>query len=86
MVHFPKKAPTLQKNSSTLKSMSVIVVLFEQQMVIGRHVMFEPSTAEDSPPQRRPLHIKYVEAQTSSRWCGGKVRRWGASSGVVRVA
>ncbi|GFW16174.1 hypothetical protein TNCV_4263391 [Trichonephila clavipes] len=24
-----------------------------------------------------PMHVKYVEAQTSSRWCGVKVRRSG---------
>ncbi|GFS66090.1 hypothetical protein TNCV_2510791 [Trichonephila clavipes] len=41
---------------------------------------FKPFTTEDP-----PLHVKYVEAQTSARWCGVEVRRRGASSGVVFV-
>ncbi|GFV19440.1 hypothetical protein TNCV_3663731 [Trichonephila clavipes] len=36
---------------------------------------FEPSTAED-PSCRGAMHVKSVEAQTSSRWCGVEVRRW----------
>ncbi|GFW42179.1 hypothetical protein TNCV_1206351 [Trichonephila clavipes] len=31
------------------------------------------------------MHVKSVEAQTSSRWCGMEVRRGSASSGVVPV-
>ncbi|GFU24119.1 hypothetical protein TNCV_2007121 [Trichonephila clavipes] len=37
---------------------------------------FEPNTAED-PPCRDAMHVKSVEAQTSSCWCGVKVRRKG---------
>ncbi|GFW60207.1 hypothetical protein TNCV_1842881 [Trichonephila clavipes] len=35
---------------------------------------FEPSTAED-PPRRGLMHVKSVETQTSSRWCGVEVRK-----------
>ncbi|GFX17928.1 hypothetical protein TNCV_2293761 [Trichonephila clavipes] len=45
---------------------------------------FEPSTTKD-PPCRAAMHVKSVEAETSSRWCGVVVRRGGASSGVVHV-
>ncbi|GFV45034.1 hypothetical protein TNCV_907811 [Trichonephila clavipes] len=45
---------------------------------------FEPSTAEDT-PCRGAVHIKSVDAQTSSHWCGVEVTRGGSSSGVVLV-
>ncbi|GFX46894.1 hypothetical protein TNCV_4040391 [Trichonephila clavipes] len=32
---------------------------------------FEPSTTED-PSCREEMHVKSVEAQTSSRWCGSE--------------
>ncbi|GFS62675.1 hypothetical protein TNCV_3737201 [Trichonephila clavipes] len=36
--------------------------------------------------QSGPIHVTDVEAQTSSRWCGGEVRRKGsASSSVILV-
>ncbi|GFU20162.1 hypothetical protein TNCV_2557521 [Trichonephila clavipes] len=35
--------------------------------------------------ERAAAHIKSVEAQTPSRWCGAEVRRGGASSGVILV-
>ncbi|GFU90077.1 hypothetical protein TNCV_3736341 [Trichonephila clavipes] len=34
---------------------------------------------------RGPMHVKYVEAPTSFRWCGVEVRRRRAGSGVVLV-
>ncbi|GFX78609.1 hypothetical protein TNCV_30491 [Trichonephila clavipes] len=45
---------------------------------------FEPSTTEDL-PYREARHVKSVEAQASSRWCGAEVSRGGSSSGVVLV-
>ncbi|GFU81881.1 hypothetical protein TNCV_2536901 [Trichonephila clavipes] len=36
---------------------------------------FELSTAEEVPCIGSPLHVKYVDAQTLSRWCDVKVRR-----------
>ncbi|GFW17798.1 dimer_Tnp_hAT domain-containing protein [Trichonephila clavipes] len=45
---------------------------------------FEPSATKD-PPSRGAMHVKSVEAQTSTRWCGVVIRRGGSSSGVVFV-
>ncbi|GFV36103.1 uncharacterized protein TNCV_4964511 [Trichonephila clavipes] len=43
----------------------------------------KPSTAED-PPCRGPMHVKYVDIQMSSRWCGVEVRRgWTATAFVA---
>ncbi|GFV33394.1 hypothetical protein TNCV_2671861, partial [Trichonephila clavipes] len=44
----------------------------------------ETRTAED-PPSKWKVHLKFVEAQTSSRWCGVQVRRESASSGVLLI-
>ncbi|GFU59214.1 hypothetical protein TNCV_4197461 [Trichonephila clavipes] len=43
---------------------------------------FEPSAAEDS-PCRGTMHIKSVDAQTSSHWYGVEVRKGGASTGIA---
>ncbi|GFU65515.1 hypothetical protein TNCV_634381 [Trichonephila clavipes] len=32
------------------------------------------------------MHVKSVDVQTSSRWCGIEIRRGGANSGVVLAA
>ncbi|GFX12113.1 hypothetical protein TNCV_2998961 [Trichonephila clavipes] len=39
---------------------------------------FESTTTED-PPCNRVMHVKSVDAPTSSRWCVGEVRREGAA-------
>ncbi|GFU50879.1 hypothetical protein TNCV_4460861 [Trichonephila clavipes] len=31
---------------------------------------FKPGTTEDPPCRGGTMHVKYVEAQTSSHWCG----------------
>ncbi|GFU83116.1 hypothetical protein TNCV_65851 [Trichonephila clavipes] len=43
------------------------------------------SSHEFEPCTTKPMHIKYVEAQTSSKWFRLEVSRWGASSGVDLV-
>ncbi|GFT44906.1 hypothetical protein TNCV_463191 [Trichonephila clavipes] len=45
------------------------------------HQEFEPGIVEDPPLQRRLMHTKNVEAQTSSRWCGVEVE--GGASSIV---
>ncbi|GFW56645.1 hypothetical protein TNCV_1863551 [Trichonephila clavipes] len=51
-------------------------------LVAAAYQEFEPGTAEDSPRKGEPIYFKYVEAQTSVRWCSMEVKRGGASSGV----
>ncbi|GFV56247.1 hypothetical protein TNCV_106041 [Trichonephila clavipes] len=47
---------------------------------------FEPGTTEDpSAVQTGSMHVKYIEAQTSSHWCSVEVWRWSANSSVVLV-
>ncbi|GFX15138.1 hypothetical protein TNCV_2480521 [Trichonephila clavipes] len=45
---------------------------------------FEPSTTED-PPCWGAMHVKSVDAQMSSRSCGGEVRREDAMTVVILV-
>ncbi|GFX13039.1 hypothetical protein TNCV_2356951 [Trichonephila clavipes] len=45
----------------------------------------EPNTSEDPPCRERPLHVKSVEAQMYSLWCGVEVRKGACRSGVVLV-
>ncbi|GFV15872.1 hypothetical protein TNCV_988551 [Trichonephila clavipes] len=42
---------------------------------------FKPSTAEDPPCRGELMHVKSVEAQTSTRWCGVEFRRVGCHLG-----
>ncbi|GFW22204.1 hypothetical protein TNCV_1429581 [Trichonephila clavipes] len=51
----------------------------------GRHVMSSIPVRVKSrrAGERCPLNLSRL--QTSSRWCGVVVRRWGVSSGVVLV-
>ncbi|GFY31407.1 hypothetical protein TNCV_4989661 [Trichonephila clavipes] len=42
----------------------------------------EPSTAEDPPCRGADAHVKYVEIQTTSRWCGAEVKKGNASSSI----
>ncbi|GFY10649.1 hypothetical protein TNCV_2194701 [Trichonephila clavipes] len=43
------------------------------------------SKSSEAPSCRGAMHVKSVEAQTSSRWCSVEVRRGCASSDVVLV-
>ncbi|GFU41394.1 hypothetical protein TNCV_2171521 [Trichonephila clavipes] len=45
----------------------------------------EPSTDKDPLCRGKPVQVKSVEVQMSSRWCGGEVKRGGTSSSVFLV-
>ncbi|GFU69904.1 hypothetical protein TNCV_2470071 [Trichonephila clavipes] len=49
-------------------------VIKEDINATAAELVFEPSTTKD-PPCRAAMHVKSVEAETSSRWCGVVVRR-----------
>ncbi|GFS51187.1 hypothetical protein TNCV_3532761 [Trichonephila clavipes] len=44
---------------------------------------FQPVTTEDTQCGGGAMHIKFIEAQTSSHWFDGKVRREGARAQVL---
>ncbi|GFT69579.1 hypothetical protein TNCV_1298151 [Trichonephila clavipes] len=45
----------------------------------------ESCTTESPPCRKSPMHVKYVEAQMSSRWWGVEILRGSVSSDVVLV-
>ncbi|GFV24160.1 uncharacterized protein TNCV_4165071 [Trichonephila clavipes] len=51
----------------------------------GRHVMSSSPVPLKTRRVRRRCTLNLSRAQTSSRWCGVVVRRWGANSGVILV-
>ncbi|GFW33152.1 hypothetical protein TNCV_2110801 [Trichonephila clavipes] len=71
------------RNSSRLRSGRGSLVVKITDSWSACHEL-EPSTAKD-PPCRGATHVKSVEGQTSSRWCGVEVRRESAGSGVIFV-
>ncbi|GFV54482.1 hypothetical protein TNCV_2865661 [Trichonephila clavipes] len=46
---------------------------------------FEPATAEDPPCREGRMHVNYVEAEKSSRWCNAEVRRGSVELGVILI-
>ncbi|GFU23673.1 hypothetical protein TNCV_2340791 [Trichonephila clavipes] len=89
-----RKRMLAQVSSSSLEEIeidpkeSVVKLAAETSQITGRSVNvevkrpFEPIAAED-PPGRG--HVESVNGQTSTRLCGVKFRRLGASSGIILV-
>ncbi|GFX35528.1 hypothetical protein TNCV_103351 [Trichonephila clavipes] len=78
----------LQKESIGIplwsEKLSFLSVMFNPN-VCGRRVMSLSLVPMKTCLAGGAMHVKSVEAQTSSHWCGVVVKREGASSGVILV-